>query len=504
MFMNSKDSTFNLVHSLSAPEKAYFKKYLDKKDKHFKKDRILKMFVLFEQAATYEKDVLQLKSKRIGYSNYAKAKHELFRILTQALVDFNKDRIGEYEIFEKLLAAKMFQNRGMIKESLKELESAEKLNEKFSITEIAPYIFIRKNYYSPFAPSYSSYKVEALKSAENKLNTLFDVIQYEQISAENIPIVINIGTVCKTDEERLHFRKVLQQELLSSYTPKSNFGNMMKQHLICFYSYLLNDTQNAYQAACKAITLVAEKIENCDQGTLQNLSIFHYNAIQYAFSTKSERIYEEHFTAINEIKEFINTEFYKKRIHGELIFLELNWTLANKWYSKALGHADKLDSLEEDLFIYNQSVLSEMYMKISLCYFYNNKYANAINRISKFFQNEAIYSLPEEKTLLSLLEILCNIRLENRSLAASLTRSLYRNLKRQNRLFEFEKLLVRFFQELFQTPNNKKERKQLGLKYLLEVQVLREKQIENFFLELFDFETLIAEGIEMHSEKTIS
>ena len=495
--MSTKNSLFTLVKNMSASEKAYFKKNMSDTPS-VKLKQLLKVFSIYDKEKEYDKTSFNFKILRTGVKNVAQVKHQLYKLLLQSLLQFNKKTLSEFEIFEKLLESKLLLNKGMTEESLRALEAAEKLNHKVSVTELFPYIFIRKNYYSPYDASYTNYKLKALDAAEDKLHVLYDVVSYEKISASNIPVVINIGSVCKTKEEREHFEAVLKSELLTTHIPKSNFGKMMKQHLICFYSYLLNDIENAYHAAIRAIDLVQEPIEKADQGSLQNLSIFHYNAIQYALSTKQEEIYKFHYHQIEKIKSFIQSPQYLKRLSGELLFLELNWNLELKEYSKALELANKLVAMEEDVFMYNQSVLSEIQMKIALTYFYNSKYARSVDHINKIRNKENFNTLLEEKTLLTLLEVLCHIKLENYDLAQSLTRSLYRTLKKQDRLFQFEELLVRFIKELFNTPPNQKDRDKLGEKYLHQVQDLKAQQIENFFLDVIDLENWIKEGLVLN------
>lgn len=494
--MAQEDVVYRLIKGMSPVEKAHFKKFAFH-EKAKKNEQYFKLFDYYDKAKKYDSEEMNFKTIRLGFKQPAAAKHQLYRLLLQTLVQYNKANIEEYDVFQRLLEAKLLKQRGFTEESLKELDAAEKLNEKASVTEIFPYIYIRKNYYSPYDPNYVSYKHSALEKAQDKLNVLQDVVAYEQVSVNNIPLVINIGTVCKTEEEREQLEEVLRSDLFTNNEPKSKFGKIMKQHLICFYSYLLNDMEKAYVAATKAISYYGTSYKDEDQGSLQNLSIFHYNAIQYALSTRNEKIYYHHLDEIKKIKEFISTTSYNARISGELLFLNLNWLIENGEKERAYKAAQEMAKLGKELFEYNQSVFTEVNMKIALAFFNHKQYDEAIGHIASIWQEANINSLPEEKTLLSLIEIFSHLKMQNLEISKSRTRSLYRNLSKQNRLFQFERLIVKFINDLYNTPNNKDDYRILLEKYQHELQLLKQSKTESFFLNIIDLEAWMTEELRL-------
>ena len=77
---------YDLIHSMSGPEKAYYKRYGYKGGKKSANDQYLKLFDAVDKQKAYDEPALR---KKFSGKSFSAAKNHLYHSVLQSLMDYN-------------------------------------------------------------------------------------------------------------------------------------------------------------------------------------------------------------------------------------------------------------------------------------------------------------------------------------------------------------------------------------------------------------------------------
>ena len=134
--MAASDHLYQLIHTMTATEKAYFKKFAYKHGRNDNK-LYLKLFDSMDRQSVYNEEKLIAKYKKQGLSkSFSSAKHYLNNLVLSSLVDYNKNKSIHAQLHQNLEEIDVLYKKGLFEQGLKIVRKAQKLagkHEKFHI-----------------------------------------------------------------------------------------------------------------------------------------------------------------------------------------------------------------------------------------------------------------------------------------------------------------------------------------------------------------------------------
>lgn len=140
---NSKQhSVYRLIHTMDATEKAYFKKFAFKRDNK-NNDSFVALFDEIDKQKAFDINAL-IKNVKINKAHREKihaALNNLFKLVSQTLIEYRKDRTNMQKLFFMLEEYDLFKDKKLADLAEKKLQQIEKFVEQNNMIFLKPYIY---------------------------------------------------------------------------------------------------------------------------------------------------------------------------------------------------------------------------------------------------------------------------------------------------------------------------------------------------------------------------
>src|SRR3989344_4962187 len=123
IFMSKKEPLFELIHSLSVPEKGYFKKNCGPGDQVY-----VKMFDLINKQTNYnEKEILKAIRNESVSKNFSVSKRYLYDSILSVLIRYQSQKNIESQLNIDIESIKILFNKGLYDQTEKLLSRAKEV-----------------------------------------------------------------------------------------------------------------------------------------------------------------------------------------------------------------------------------------------------------------------------------------------------------------------------------------------------------------------------------------
>ena len=461
MGASKKTQLFRFVAALSAPEKAYFKKYVYKATAV--NSATLDLFNLIDKqlkkGAEVDEERLQndwLKKQPSG--DYVKVKSRLLQQLLDTLRDYDRRHNSESKIFDLLEYAQSLSERELFEDAIKMLAKAEKLADELELLGLG--LMIRQKRYS-FEISAQTYTAKneqsaVLKEMEQQLNVLQEGLAADQFIYNILHYQKTIGTPRNQQEQAQLQQLLAHPSFKASYQPplsNTRLDIAIARSGLCFSSG---------QAAAALEHCVAALEDHPENPKLANKYLAKYLSVydcllQAALLSFQFAVYEKYLPQFYELKATAVRDKQLKAAIG--LYAEAMHSIVAQQIGRFEALIPRFHQVREGDFV-------PTYRKVSLAYymitgaFLAETFEQAYDLIQWLRNNQHLGIRLDIEVPIRIMECLVLLEQEQYDLLAYQLRAFYEFSRSRQRIAASEKIILKMLQQSLRCANEK-ERQEL-------------------------------------------
>ncbi|MBI1287786.1 MAG: hypothetical protein GC178_09425 [Flavobacteriales bacterium] len=444
--MAAQDDLFQLIQSLNPSEKRYFKVNASKGGDS--KSNYLQLFEALDGLDEYDEAAFKKKHAKKPFIKYLSAeKKQLRGQIMKQMRSFHGTRTIDTAINELLQDELFYMDKGLFDHREKALLKAKELATKYERYHLLKEIihrqiahtteFEKKQIINPVLELINEQKAIAIledtyTDLTIKNGELFTL--YRSGSDINSPSVKNRADSLINDVERYRSRIGVSFRLNSVFNRAH--GN---------YNHLFKNRQAAFEASLAEYELYQQFSFMKDEES-KNYKICLENLISRALTSKN---YDWYLKALEEMKTVPVTSFDEE---GEVF---QNVYFQEHFYYINIGEFEKAASLvptiENGLITYqpkiNKARVLAFQFNIMVMYFIMHRFKDALRWMNPLLADNSEIK-QQQKFVTLLLQPIIHFELGHEDLVESYTRSAYRFIQKKERLHRFEKIVLKYFQQM--------------------------------------------------------
>jgi len=487
MSKTPSNKLFNLVHSLSGSEKRYFKLF----SKYFSQGRDSKYMLLFEAIdaqKVFDDEQLReqlYQSKKLETRKFSELKSYLFDLILRALQNYKENNFYTLKITRLMNNVKVLFSRSLYLEAQEHLKKAKRLSiaaEDFS-TQIQilewekkiPFVLNQVDFLDKNLQNLETESIEVRK----KLSTLID---FRNLYFK-IMILIRKNPLSRSQEENHDLENIINDPLvLKNDAHISHRSKCLKHRILGLYYYTKIDYQNFYLHSKNLIEIMESKPVILKEETGEYVNALSNYALSCGLLEKNLEVEEILPKLLN-----INAKTEDDKIKIHLKYYSLAFSLNTYTGDFATGKALMLEHFEKSkYFPKNHFQSGSLYHSYFYIYFGVGEYEKALEYLNLWLNLPRTSQRQDLQGIVQILNLIIHYEIGNTNLLDYIFRSAYRILKKRNRLFQFERLVLNFIRETKKVVDKRSlKEKFITLKSAFEK--LEKSPSEKVIFQYFDF-----------------
>lgn len=442
--MDSNSSIFTLIKSLTKAEKRFFQIF-SKRHTIGDTNNYLILFNIINQLKFDDNELIikGLKENNISTTYLSADKNYLFSVILKSLTVFHNDDSYGMKLKNQLQSIEILFYKGLYKESLKLIQSAEKVAVKIENFSLLLDILNWKKKCLGYSKGLSAaasvradilHCIKQIENLENILNLYYksyalhineDKVEKEKIIKEYRQLINN--PLLKTDKAAL------------SYTARIYF-HLIYEH----YFYAIDDNQKELESLEKITAIIQDFELYPKEHPLDYISIYN-RILSLKKYIKTASFYDE----INVLRKLTTGSAIRKDIIEQRVFIlinsnELEFLLITHQYKKSL---QKLNEIEKQ--IQSRSIEIEPFYIIHFYYLYAlslfnaGEYKKAVDYINTIINQYHYNDRPSVFIKTEILNILVHLELKNFELVSLLCRRIKKKYNKKELLSDIESDLIK-------------------------------------------------------------
>ncbi len=428
--MPQKDPLFELIKSLSASEKRYFKRF--SKLQGESENEYLDLFHKIEKQKVYDESSLirQLKNP-IFAKNISSGKHYLYQLILKSLRSYHAERKAIFQVDDLLKDIYILMEKNLVAQANKRLKKAKKIAEKYQLNiPKLELLLLERNLIRSFQQKQSSTLINANHLSSEKC--------MEQINAQ-------VDMVSLYDNVYLTIRNKMQlqdpdgtiKQLLENFSTKAaiqtlSFDSKMTYHLLWsnYYLTIKHDINNALLHLKYILDLFDDFPQFVNEYTNRYISVIN-NYLNLLALQKNYQPFPQFIQRLEVI--LPNSEYLKIKIFQSTCSLKLIAYLGQRNFKDALSNLPTIiktyTAFEKKLHV---SFQLEIQQNIALIFFHTQHYDQALEWCNRILYHKKQDIRQDIQSLAKGLQLILHYELGNHELAQSLARALMRAFPNNN------------------------------------------------------------------------
>lgn len=478
---------FNLIKSLSGPEKRYFKLYA-RTNSGDKSSKYIQLFDAIDQQKTYDDEAL-IKSIYAGEAiqsrKYSELKAYLYELILKALQGFDENTSIDFRLKRMLQSVRVLYRRSHYDDAIELLLKAKKLAAQYEAFDYGLEILHWKKQVA-YAKSDIPFLDENLGEIEQDetacLRKLENIAAYQNLFYR-IMISIRKYALLRSDEKIAKLETFMQDPLLQNQDlALSHKARILYHRIYGLYYYSILDYEQFYLENKKFLELLESNPRLLKESVPDHISALSNLTLSCGLLKKHNEI-SQNLDKLLKIKPISLDDELK--IHVQYFGTQLNLCISSGNFAEG---ATSLKRQEKASAKFNKEAFqaSQFYYQ----YFYINfgigDYDQALKYLNEWLNLPRSIKREDLQSLARILNLIIHYEMGNTFLLDYLFRSTYRFLKKRDRVFEFERRVMQFFRD----SNKVSSRKELvGLMKELREDFITLSQTpsENVMFLYFDF-----------------
>lgn len=488
------DRLFQLVHSLTGSEKRYFKLFA--REGEGGDNKYLRLFEAIERQASFDEEELKRAvygDEPIESRKYSELKNYLFEWVLKSLQAYDEKTSIDYRIKSTLLGVRALYRRSKYEDALFWLEKAGKYATQYEqFTSLIEVVNWKKQV--AYARTDIAYLDSQLAQLEREERDFRD--RQENLSAfRNIFLRLLVSlrkdASLRSEEQTRQVQELLKAPLLQSpEKAKSHHARVYFYRILSIASYAQKEYPRFYELNKTLIGLMEERPDLLREDVSEYISALSNTALSCGLLNKHEEVREvlKKFRSVRP-----NTLDDELKIHRQYYMNQFGLCIAQGDFEEGLRaleeHRKEVQRFSEDLFRKNTFFYQYFYI-----YFGNGDYEQALAYLNEWLALSGNIERKDLQSVARILNLIIHFEMGNTLLLESLVRSAQRFLKKEERMFEYERAVLQFMKASIRAAG-KKEENQAFLLLQKQLESLYELAPERPMIELFDIRAWVESKI---------
>lgn len=485
--MATNTDLFDLIQSLTRTEKAYFKKFAYKKD-NAKDNPYLQLFDAIDRQKEYDEEKLLKKFRKEKFvKQFSVAKNYLLNLIVSSLADYDSNKNHRTRLLQMLREIQALKDRGATDLAQKRIDAAIKLAEKHQDEWVLYDLYTSYIVLLPIDDSGNRF--DLYQKVQKSLEALQNQEDYRQIYGSYLQL-LNLGINVREEKSQQKWNDFVQHPLLQDVSKAVTFTTRYQFYEIWTgYHLKLNNTEAVYEQMQKQIALFEENPIYIEVKPIIYLMTFNNLMFIEAMLGKHREFEATAKLIRKKRKEKILKSVAKTRPN---IFYTLEGTLLAyylevKDYEKAYQLIPDIRAANPEIFEHEKDRVFRNRFNIAVTYFYRKEYEAALDEINELLSCKGLdKESPDMGSFARILDLLIHFELDNDLLIEYTSRSAYRYLYKNKRLYQVENILLTFFKHLSKINDASKLQAAFGKLYE-ELQELKQDPYESNAFAYFHF-----------------
>ncbi len=458
--MANNTDLFDLIKSMTTAEKSYFKRYGYKQqsnpDKEIKNSPYMKLFDAIDKQEEYNEERLfkQFSNEKF-VKNFSATKNYLFSIVLDSMLACNEGKSGVDQLLQQVREINQLYQKRLYSLCLKKIEPAKKRAEFYEYWDIGCHLLYLQlkcmQELPDFGETYSDMLLNQVKHHLSLLQHTWEVNELFMIWGQKWA---KMGVLGRSDGQMEEYHKFIQHETLSNIQNVRTIRTKIIYYLLhFFYAVFQNNARNAY-------SIIKEAIIFCESNSLvqQEIPEIYLQFIEYEFGVlRALQLWADLEKCAEKMNVFLEEQ--GKRLDTKLVESYQNKVIANRFfvYNKTWNFDTCLElvpKIKEKHFT-DTKTHSVILFGFARIYFMLDRFSDALQYINESLAIKEEDHSADYYVALRILNLLVHFELGNEQLLDYALRSTYRFLSNRQRLFEVERLFLRFIKKVIDSPNHK-------------------------------------------------
>ncbi len=494
--MGKKTDLFELIKSLSKSEKRYFKLYASR---HVLGDKdensYYKIFDEISKMKEYDESLLINKFKGQSFLNrFSITKKRLYDHIINSLDQFHSEASIDARLYKMLNAASILHQKSLYNQSSKVLNSAEKLARKHHKIEILILIYSYKERWME-ASGYSNVSREDIIYFLKEQSRVVEIKNtWDKLWEIKTNLFLHLHTkgIARSKEDKKQFFQITKDlagiEVHELATPRLQY---LFYHTMSTFHYAIGEFDKSLACLLKNKTL----FDDNDFSISERLSLLTNGA----YLSHRLQQYEQYKKFVTELRKLEHeakiTEDLQIKFFASIKSLELTLMLHEKSLDKS---EEIIFQIQENLKRFSDKIrpgrVAFLYFKIAMIYMLKREYKKSLEYVNLILNDIRLDKNEDILSYSRLLRLMLFFEKGQKDLMYYEIKSTKKVLKKKNRMYAFEKLLMKYFLKLSKTRTKQDEEEVLyEIKKVLSEMENKEKMMAN---EIFNFEQWLTNHIK--------
>ncbi len=447
--MKASNQLFQLIKSLSKPEKRYFHLFASA---HQESSSYLILFDYINKLENYDEKKVKEHFKNESFSNqFAVTKHALYQVILKSMTLYHSEHSISIILREMLSSANFLFEKTHLDECNTQLKKAKKIAYKFEKFEILLDILkLEKKLNTVEANNINLYN-DALRIQEEQKEIIqkIDNINDYWILSRQISMLMIKYIHLRTEKEKAEVRKIIEHPLMLDINNALSFQSKVYYHQIVSYYYRLIGETEKSSAARIALLNQWEKQEYFSKEDPAG----YIHAVKQVLNIQLDG---------QKFEEFTKTIEKLKKIKSQSESIKLS--IFNSYYQQKLVYHINTLSLKSNDFV-NESIeeMGRLKNKLSkeveltMCYllamyfFMQCDYKSSLKWNNQIMNDASPGTREDLKSFSKILNLMIHYELKNYDLLEYILKSTYKHLLKMEHLHLFEKAILKFIHQLPKT-----------------------------------------------------
>ncbi len=438
---------FQLIHALSSSEKRYFKIFANKSTSE-NDNKYLLLFNAIEEQTDY--DEAQLKEllypgEQIESRKFSEMKAYLYDLILKSLHSYDEKNFVEFQLNNHLKSIQVLFKRSLYEDCKMILQKAKKLAFKYEyfLHVMRLLSWEKKLAYTESNVDYLNKNLERINQEERDcLMKIQNESSYWEMFFEFL-IAGKRDAVLRSNERITRYKKLIEQPLLSQEdSALSHRSRILFYRIHSVGAHATGEWDEFYKYNKTLFDIMGQRKNVLKEDPSEYISVVSNLILSCGLLRK-----------YNEVGDFLEV------LKGiPTVSLDDEFKIFTQYYLNKLAFCTELgdfkegvkaiEACERDKKKFKSIIfLSNYYFQYSYIYFGVGDYDNALHWINELLNLPKSIAREDLQSVARLLNLMVHFEMGNEQLLDHLLRSIYRFLKKRERLFQVERSMLNFFRE---------------------------------------------------------
>ncbi len=490
---------FDLIKSLTGPEKRYFKLFASG-GRSEKASKYIQLFDAIDAQNAHDDEALKAivyKNETIQSRKYSELKAYLYDLILKSLQGYDEKSSVDFRLKNMLQSVRVLYKRSHYEDCKELLQKVKKLAYHFeSFSHILEVLNWEKQVaYAQMDIAFLDSELKRIDQEESEcLEQLRNLSIYRNIFFQ-VLITIRKNAFLRNEEQREMLNEILDHPLLKeSSQAQSHRARILYHRIYGLYYYATMD----YDAFYNVSRQIIESMESQPHFLKEDVSEYISALSNYSLSCGLLERYEEVEKCLEKFQKITpNTLDDELKIHMEYYGKKFALCIFTGRFEEGLSalekHLKELRKFGEDSF-----QRGRFYFQYFYIYFGMGNYDQALEYLNEWLNLPRSIERQDLQSLARILNLIIHFEMGNSMLLEYLFRSTYRFLRKRNRMHGFERRVLTFIRDSSKIQSNR-ELKAAFEALKGDFEALGQDPSEKVMLQYFDFITWLDSKINNQS-----